>query len=193
MTSTIGWILFLIATISPDPADRVMTYSQYTDCERARNEWLQGPVLRTASACIPVRGSQPGYTNDDYTAVVYYDSREGKLAQSQESKSCGHHERPSPLDGRVRHADSGIQSSLDPSLAISVQRHKRQQGRVGLVRRHPPLEHYATRAGRGQAVAICAGSVASPVIPPVDGARGRTAHGRPAGPAKRGASRAGRG
>jgi len=108
MTSTIGWILFLIATISPDPADRVMTYSQYTDCERARNEWLQGPVLRTASACIPVRGSQPGYTNDDYTAVVYYDSREGKLAQSQESKSCGHHERPSPLDGRVRHADSGI-------------------------------------------------------------------------------------
>jgi hypothetical protein len=80
MTSTIGWILFLIATISPDPADRVMTYSQYTDCERARNEWLQGPVLRTASVCIPVRVSQPGYTKDDYTAVVYYDSREGKLA-----------------------------------------------------------------------------------------------------------------
>jgi len=77
MTSTIGWILFLIATISPDPADRVMTYSQYTDCERARNEWLQGPVLRTASVCIPVRVSQPGYTKDDYTAVVYYDSREG--------------------------------------------------------------------------------------------------------------------
>src|SRR5215470_354701 len=79
MTSTIGWILFLIATMSPDPADRVMTYSQYADCEKARNEWLQGPILRAASACIPVRVSQPGYTNDDYTAVVYYDSRWGKL------------------------------------------------------------------------------------------------------------------
>ena len=57
--------------------------------------------------------------------------------------------RPSPLDGRVRHADSGIQSSLGSSLAISVQRHKRQQVRVRLFGRHPPLEHDATRAGRG--------------------------------------------
>jgi len=52
---------------------RVLTYSRYADCEKARNEWLQGPVLSDATvkwARAFVTGVAPWRPQADHEMMV---------------------------------------------------------------------------------------------------------------------------